>query len=402
MDDLLKYIEDKRFVRWVFHPTPEADAYWEKYLLDHPYEKEKIELARTILSQLRSKESKQDQEEVYQLYASFIKKLDRKKKAAGTFRTGITFVKYAAVALIFFAIGIIWKNSENKSSLPPLNDQFVNQLSPDDHTRLILSDGKSIAIGERESNVQMQANGQIIINKRDTIGREAGHIQPGINQLIVPFGKNSSITLPDGTTAFLNAGSKLIYPSFFEGNKREVSLVGEGYFEVVHNPDMPFTVTTVDLEVKALGTRFNVSAYPADQTTEVVLAEGKVALRQSAFNLKKQQILEPAQMASFNRETQSITVKNVHVNDYISWHKGYLNFESTDLSRIIVKLERYYDIDIDLQYPLMMGQKKITGKLKLKEELETVLHVLASSADLELIRINGKKYILRTKSQSVP
>jgi hypothetical protein len=394
VNDLLKYIEDKSFVRWVFRTGSETDVFWEKYLLDHPDERGRIDLARTILSQLRSKERRQDQDEVYQLYTSVIQKLDRQKKTARIFRMGVTFAKYAAVALIFLVIGIIWKNSGDEFSLPPLSDQFVNQPLPDNNTRLILSDGKNITIREKESSVQLQANGQIIINRKDTVRSQTDPVHPGINQLIIPFGRNSSIKLPDGTTAFLNAGSRLIYPSFFEGKKREVSLVGEGYFDVAHNPDMPFIVTTTNLEVKALGTRFNVSAYPTDQIMEVVLAEGKVALREHGFSIKRQQILEPLQMASFNKETQQIAVKRVNVDDYISWHKGYLNFESTDLSRIIIKIERYYDIKIGLQDPLT-GQKKITGKLKLKEDMDKVLHVLASSADLKLIKVSEQKYVLK-------
>jgi transmembrane sensor len=394
MDDLLKYFEDKRFVRWVYHSDPGTDRYWEKYLLDHPDEREKIELARLILTPLKSKESQADQQKVYELFADIIRKLDMRKKTTRTRQIWISFAKYAAVALIFLTIGIIWTSLPEGSDLSELSEQHV-ELSYQNEARIILSDGESIVIREKESNIEYKGNGRIIINRHDTIKIKSGSETPEINQLVVPYGKNSSIKLPDGTTAFLNAGSKLIYPSFFEGKTREVFLVGEGFFEVIHNPQMPFIVKTRDLDIKALGTSFNVSAYPADKITEVVLVEGKVGLWENRFKLiKKQQILDPDELAFFDRETMHTTIKNVNVENYITWYRGYLNFESTDLSRIVVKLERYYDIHIKLQDPLM-GSKKITGKLKLKEDKEKVLTVLASTASVELIKVNEQNYVLK-------
>ena len=102
----------------------------------------------------------------------------------------------------------------------------------------------------------------------------------------------------------------------------------------------------------------------------------------------------PDQLAAFNRETGHTAVKNVNVENYISWHKGYLSIESTDLNRIVVKLERYYNIEIDFQDPLT-GSKIISGKIVLKKEKDKVLTVLASTAALELIKINEQKYVLK-------
>ena len=393
MDDYSRYIEDKLFIRWVFHPTPENDAYWEKYLQDHPSEKHTVNSSRTILSQLKSKKDGEEEPELYELYASIIQQIDQRKQSK---KIWLDVAKYAAVALVFLSVGIIWKNIGNRSVLPELTEQFVQQTIPaGNETHLILPDGKNIVIAEKESSVQMQKEGDIIINKKDTIHRQAGLAANGINQLIVPFGRNSSVRLPDGTMAWLNAGSRLIYPARFEGKLREVSLIGEGYFEVAHNPEMPFIVTTTDLRIKALGTSFNVSAYPADQIIEVVLAEGKVGLSKTGFSLQnKQQILVPDQLAAFNRETGHTAVKNVNVENYISWHKGYLSIESTDLNRIVVKLERYYNIEIDFQDPLT-GSKIISGKIVLKKEKDKVLTVLASTAALELIKINEQKYVLK-------
>jgi ferric-dicitrate binding protein FerR (iron transport regulator) len=216
-----------------------------------------------------------------------------------------------------------------------------------------------------------------------------------LNQLVVPFGKNSSIRLPDGTIASLNAGSRLIYPSKFEGKNREVYLIGEGFFEVSHNADMPFIVKTSDLQVEVLGTKFNLSAYPSDSFIETVLVEGKVKLIENAFQIVKGNfVLEPNQLASYNRENAETKIAHVDVRNYVAWHHGYLNFESSDLSRIVKKLERYYNIQIRLGDP-MLGSRTISGKLKLKEEIDGVLTALASTASAELVKINESIYVVK-------
>ncbi len=397
MDDFLKYFENERFVRWAYHSDPETEAYWEEYFLNYPDERKNAETARLILSQLKPKEDRGNKVDIYDLFATIIQKIDRQNRISKSRKIWVSFAKYAAVAVVFLFVGILWRNLSDQSSYSPrINDQFVDFfLQNGNDARLILPDGQNIAIREKESNVELRKDGRIIINRHDTLKVRSNSSFPEINQLVVPYGKNSSIKLPDGTIAFLNAGSRLVYPSFFEGNNRKVHLEGEGFFEVFHNLSMPFIVETDDLNVEALGTCFNVTAYPVDKNTEVVLVEGKVRLRENAFSLlKKKQVLSPGELALFNRETINTSIHKVNVEDYVAWHKGYMNFENTDVTRIIIKLERYYAITIRLQDP-KVGMRKITGKLKLKEEKDKVLNVLASTASVELIKIDEQNYVLK-------
>ncbi len=97
-----------------------------------------------------------------------------------------------------------------------------------------------------------------------------------MNQIIIPYGKRSDITLADGTHIWLNSGSQLSYPSEFKTDSREVYLSGEAFFDVKANPNKPFYVITRDIKIKVLGTRFNVSSYNEDNTTQTVLLKGKV------------------------------------------------------------------------------------------------------------------------------
>src|SRR5690606_37957770 len=96
--------------------------------------------------------------------------------------------------------------------------------------------------------------------------------------VIIPYGKRSDITLADGTRIWLNAGSQLSYPLSFTGSSREVYLAGEAFFEVESNPNMPFYVITNDLKIRVTGTRFNVTSYLNDHTTQALLLSGKIGV----------------------------------------------------------------------------------------------------------------------------
>jgi ferric-dicitrate binding protein FerR (iron transport regulator) len=172
-------------------------------------------------------------------------------------------------------------------------------------------------------------------------------------------------------------------------------LVGEGYFEVTHDRQHPFIVKTNDLSIVALGTVFNVSAYPADQIIETVLLEGEVVLRDHSINpFKKEVVLKPNELATYNRETLETISRQVDARQYVTWRNGILIFQSTDLNGIIHKVERYYNIKLLLENPLL-GNRSITGKLILKENMSSVLEVLASTASVEIERIDESIYRLK-------
>jgi ferric-dicitrate binding protein FerR (iron transport regulator) len=186
-----------------------------------------------------------------------------------------------------------------------------------------------------------------------------------------------------------------VYPAQFRDKTREVFLTGEGYFEVAHNPHIPFVVKTNDISINARGTSFNISAYPTDKSVETVLVEGSVVLKENNSNIFRKDIeMKPGELAWFDRESQETSVEVVNVSSFVAWHKGYLQFESTELNRIVLKLERYYNIKIYLDNPTL-AVRRITGKLMLREEKEKVLGVLASTSGIALLKINETTYNLK-------
>ena len=201
--------------------------------------------------------------------------------------------------------------------------------------------------------------------------------------MIVPFGKTASVVLSDGTKAWLNAGSKLVYPPVFATDRREVFIVGEALFEVTKNRNKPFFVKTKDLNIRVLGTSFNVKAYFDDANIETVLVSGRVQLEkaESGWLDHKKTILLPRQLADFDKESKVIDVRNVNVESYISWKDGWYKLDKLPLVQVVEKLERYYNIKI-LIPDKDVRQIKITGKLELKDTIEQVLENIVLTLSL--------------------
>ena len=155
-------------------------------------------------------------------------------------------------------------------------------------------------------------------------------------------GDKATIELPDGTNVVLNSASQLSYMNNFGEKVRRVQLNGEAYFKVAHDEKHAFIVQIGDLEVKVLGTSFNVSAYEDAKDVTVVLLEGKVGV----YAQKISHIMKPGDKIEYNKATHKITATQVHPNDYIEWTKGNMYFEKESLENIMKTLSRIYDVEI--------------------------------------------------------
>ena len=130
-------------------------------------------------------------------------------------------------------------------------------------------------------------------------------------EIRAPYGARTEIGLPDGSTVWLNAGSKIKYMNVFNIDNREIQLNGEAYFKVAKNADLPFDVKTGDLDIQALGTEFNVKSYDDEDIIETTLVEGKIAIKQG--RKKKETIyLEPNQQAVYMKYNKNLTVNDMN------------------------------------------------------------------------------------------
>ncbi|QGY47171.1 DUF4974 domain-containing protein [Maribellus comscasis] len=169
-------------------------------------------------------------------------------------------------------------------------------------------------------------------------------------EVIAPIGSRTIVTLSDGSVVHLNYGSRIKYPQRFLGDAREVKLEGEGFFEVHHNPDKPFVVKTGKINIKAVGTSFNVHAYPEEDIVETVLVNGKVALETENAIKESEPIgsMLPGQHITFNTNTGEISYSKVDVEKYIAWKDGKLIFEDSPIQEVASKLSRMFNVDIQI------------------------------------------------------
>ena len=162
-------------------------------------------------------------------------------------------------------------------------------------------------------------------------------------------GTTTSFELPDHSRVWLNSGSSLRYPSRFSDGERMVELAGEAYFEVEADPGNPFCVSTGSgLETVAYGTEFNVSAYPDDDYTETVLAEGVVSIR-IAGEEKCQ--LEPGESGKYCSRNGQLEIGQVNTYEKTAWREGKMIFRNASLEEVFERLGRRYNIDFEFHDP---------------------------------------------------
>ena len=203
-------------------------------------------------------------------------------------------------------------------------------------------------------------------------------ITTGWVEINAPVNSIVEFLLPDSTKGWLNSGSKLKYPLLFE-QTREVKLLGEAYFEVKNIPNSEFNVNLTDLNVKVLGTKFNVAAYNDGLFTDVVLAEGEVEIegKSSLFN----QVLVPNQLIRFNRNLKSYHVINVNARNYTAWKEGFLIIDNEPLGEAITRIERRYNAKVIIKDEILKNYRfKATFK---DESLEEVLKLIALTTPLK-------------------
>ncbi len=256
------------------------------------------------------------------------------------------YISIAASVIVLLGIGFFYKQHISEKAVQPKFDFKSSDIV------LQLENGETQILSEHNSAQIKDAKGNIVGNQSgDKIAYE-NSLDPEklvYNTIKIPYGKKFRLQLSDGTMVHLNAGTTLKYPvKFIAGENRQVFLDGEAFFDVAKDKKHPFIVNADELNVRVLGTHFNVSNYPEDAATDVVLVEGSVGMYQSneEFDALKNTILKPGFKGSFNKENAKISTKAVITDIYTSWINGGLTFRNMTFKNIITKLERRYNVTI--------------------------------------------------------
>ncbi len=203
----------------------------------------------------------------------------------------------------------------------------------------------------------------------------------------VPRGEKSQLLLPDGSKVWINSESSISYPSnFMEGN-REIRMSGEAYFEVEKLQNIPFTVETHAYNIRVLGTKFNVMAYSDFNRTETSLIEGKIEIHQGKQTIP----VDPGQ--TFSEIDDHFSIKTTNANLTARWKDNIFDFDRITFKELVIRLERWYDVDIEIKNPELNGII-YSGIFKNQETIWQVLNTFQLTLPIRYKRVDFRKFII--------
>ncbi|MBS1564261.1 MAG: FecR domain-containing protein [Bacteroidetes bacterium] len=262
------------------------------------------------------------------------------------------WTRWAAAAVIILLLGgatayIAFRPKQNATVSVTTPAQPADISPGHDGAILTLADGSSIVLDSARKGALAQQQGAELVLNGNRLDYNAKNTTAGAvsyNMLQVPRGRQFQLVLPDGTKVWLNAASSLRYPTAFTGNKREVEITGEAFFEVAQDASKPFIVKKGDLATTVLGTAFNINTYDEESSRNITLLQGSVQVSRGG----KQVIIKPGQQAQVS---DGIKVKNeVDLDEVTAWKDGKFMFgETADIRSIMNQVANWYDVDVEFK-----------------------------------------------------
>lgn len=341
---------------------------------------------------------KGDSEVLLQKILYKIEDIEKKKKVR-TFLPHPNIGFWSGIAATFLLlVGVYFYNQNTvETSTVPIsieNDPNSGVIT------LQLDNGTIETISENGERKITTTNGNLVASQQgNTLQYTAAEDQNKLvyNTLNIPFGRQFDLVLSDGTKVKLNSGSSIKYPvRFLKGQDRKVFLKGEAYFDVTTDKAHPFIVNADEMNIRVLGTQFNLSFYPEDEDISTVLVEGAVVLYKEGadINTNTSSQLVPGQMAEWNKINNTMTVKEVDTNIYTAWKDGYLLFKASPFYSIRSKLERHFNITIEDRSGRLANQ--IYTATFRNETIEEILEAFKEDTHFEYIHEGSKIIILDT------
>jgi ferric-dicitrate binding protein FerR (iron transport regulator) len=307
--------------------------------------------------------SNEKAELIFESITSIKKAKTRNLKWLGIAASAAILISFAVAAKFFVPI----KSDNDKENL----QTRVAKIVPGQNKAVLtLSNGKTISLND-QSNGTLATDGGVIVSKLSNgqlsysanVDQTKATLQ--FNTISTPMGGQYMVNLPDGTKVWLNAHSSLRYPVYFAGKERVVEVNGEAYFEVAKNTLMPFKVIANDVEVKVLGTHFNVTAYADEQTIRTTLLEGSVNVNNK--------ILFPGQQAQINNQSKKFNVSKVNTDEVVAWKNGLFIFRNENIQSIMRNVSRWYDVEVIFKDENIL-KENFGGTFSRSGELAEMLH----------------------------
>ena len=307
-------------------------------------------------------------------------------------------LRYAAVILVplliggYFALKIFDKHPD--TIIVPGSHKAV----------LTLGNGKQIELNNTTKETIIKDEKVNILDAGKTLKYIAEKIKETTtehliyNTLSTPKGGEYTVELTDGTKIWLNADSRLRYPVKFSVNERKVFIEGEAYFEVSKDPDKPFIVNVNNMQIKVLGTSFNVMAYSDENNIATTLVEGKVQINtvHDSINNKNCIIIKPGEQALLMKNNNTIHVKEVNTEVYTAWKEGMFVIANETLESLMRRLGRWYNFETRFINPETRNYH-FSGTLGRYENINEILEMISLTTNIffeirdNTIFVNSKK-----------
>jgi ferric-dicitrate binding protein FerR (iron transport regulator) len=300
----------------------------------------------------------------------------------------------AAAAILVLSAGGYWLLSKRDdtpmASVTKKTD--LDSIKPGGKKAVLtLSDGRMIdldnnhqgIVAEDANNTIQQSNSGNLYYSESAKNTTSKKLE---NKLEVPRRGEYSITLNDGTIVWLNSSSSLRFPVQFENGERRVKLSGEAYFQVAKDASRPFIVEVDSVEVKALGTEFNITAYPEDKKLGAALVEGVISISHN----EKQHLLKPGNIAEIDG-AGDLEIKEADIAELTAWKNGEFIFHNTPLFNLMNQFARWYDIDVS--YPKGIPQINFTGGLHRGDGIFRVINLLELTGEVRFA-VDGRKVMV--------
>ncbi len=304
------------------------------------------------------------------------------------------FIRWSSVAagimLLLGIVGYFMYSQEDGNEII----QIANVGPGSPKAELILPQGQVIELDSSSREIVFSEHQSKATSVKNTLIYDAGMNLETIDfhTIRVPLGGEFNLQLSDNTRVHLNSGSSLRYPIRFAGDIREVFLTGEGFFEVTKDEVRPFVVKTGEVDVRVLGTSFNVNAYPDERVVATTLVEGKVRVGCGS----KKFDLDPGMQLVYDRENKTANVRAVDTELYTSWKDGYYYFKQEPLEEIMDVLAKWYNLNVFFQNP-ELKKMEFGGRLKRYEDISYLLEKMEETQDVQFI-IHGNTIIIKRKT----
>ncbi len=296
----------------------------------------------------------------------------------------------ASVMLIASLIFIYHRNQDSTTD----NKLAIADIQPGSNKAILtLSDGRKISLTDAKNGALVeQAGAKISKTDEGTIVYNASAKSgTAYNSIETPKGGEYKVVLPDGSKVWLNAASSIKYPlSFSAFKERRIELIGEAYFEVVHNKAMPFRVVANGQTVEVLGTHFNINSYADEKKTTTTLEEGSVKV----YSNNQAKIIKPGEQTVLGKDGD-INVQDADMQTALAWKNGKIRFKDADIKTIMRQVSRWYNLEVEYQGEIT--QRSFNGGVSRTSNLSSLLKILELNNIHFEIETNGsnKKLIVK-------